>query len=327
MTLVNVESGPDANWTTTATFPLNGTTASGSGLWIPTGSIGNSETVYGFNDPDYSLTVGDPNSSLTTVGGNGTDVPCGPYLIVNQYAPELGVTTGSGAPALLVDWSGQADPAGENGNANAFPGACDTEAAFQMASPITGGGFNGFDIPWYSGTDTIRFTFPAVNTSATSQMLAGTSVSQTATATGQPDGAMGCFANAGDTCTDTYTNISETLTLTKICTGTVTAGKYGLTGSCGSAHATKPSGTKITKSKVSASKHTASFSFAATGATGYQCALATVPKHGTPKLKFASCKSPKSYAHMKKGKYKFEVRGTDSAGSDPYPASKTFKIS
>jgi len=338
MTFQSTEAGPDGNWTTTATFPLNGTTKAGSGyestnpadsdVWIPTASL-TSETVYPFTDPDYSLTAPDPNSSLTTVGDG---VPtCGPYEIDNQYSPEMGVTTGSGAPSLLVDWSGVAYPDGgdsnEWGNANLFPAGCESEAAFEMASPLTGDGENGFDIPWMSGTDTIRFTFPAPNTSAATQMLTGTSVSKTATATGQADGSMGCFGNSDDVCTDAYTTITETLTLTKICTGTVTASRYGVTGTCGAAHATKPSGTKITKSKISASKHAASFSFRAAGATGYQCALATVPKHGKPKFKFASCKSPKSYSHLKKGNYKFEVRGTDSAGSDPHPASKTFKIS
>jgi hypothetical protein len=336
MTMQNVATGPGTDWSTTATFPLNGTTQAGSGyqstnpadadVWIPTGSISAPETVYGFTDPDYNLTAPDPNSSVTTEGGGAVGT-CGPYELINQFSPELGVTTGSGAPALLVDWGGTAFPAGENGNPNAFPGSCDTDAGFQMSSPLTGGGNNGFDIPWSAGTDTIRFTFPAPNTSAASQTLPGTSISQTATATGQPDGAMNCPSGAGETCTDTYTQITETLTLTKICTGTVTAGKYGVTGTCGAAHATKPSGTRLTKWKFSSSKHTASFSFSATGATGYQCALATVPKHGSPKLKFASCKSPKSYSHLKKGKYEFAVRGTDSAGSDPHPASKTFKIS
>jgi hypothetical protein len=347
MTMQNVESGPDASWTTTATFPLNGTTKAGSGyestnpaqsdIWIPTGSIGASQTVYGFDDPDSSITAADPNSSLTTVGG-GAPSECGPYTIDNSYAPELGVTTGSGAPSLLLDWMGSALPEGgdsnQNGNANNFPASCDTVAGFEMSSPLTSDGESGFDLPWASGDDTIRFSFGAVNTSAASQTLTGTSLSQTATATGQPDGAMLCLGNAGETCTDTYTSLSETLTLTKICTGTVTASQYGLTGTCGSGPAppppkqTAPSHTKITSSKLSATKHTASFNFSATGATGYQCALAGLPKkgHTAPKLKFGTCKSPKRYSHLKKGKFEFAVRGVNAVGKDPHPASKSFKI-
>jgi hypothetical protein len=345
MTLTNTEAGPDANWTTTATFPLNATTKPGteglstnpaqSDIWIPTGSIGASKTVYPFADPDFSITDPDPNSSLTTVGG-GAPSPCGPYLIDNAFDPELGVTTGSGAPSLLLDWMGNALPQGgdsnQNGNANAFPPSCDTEAGFEMSSPLTSDGENGFDLPWAAGDDTIRFSFGAVNPSAASQTLTGTSLSQTATATGQPDGAMSCLGNAADVCTDTYTHISEALTLTKICTGTVAVTGTIVSGTCGSGPPppppSAPSHTKITKSKVSASKHTASFSFSATGATGYQCALAELPKkgHKAPKLKFGSCKSPKSYAHLKKGKYEFAVRGTNAAGTDPRPASKSFKI-
>jgi hypothetical protein len=346
MTLTNTEAGPDASWTTTATFPLNATTKAGSGylstnptqsdIWIPTGSFGASDTVYPFADPDFSITTTDPNSSLTTVGG-GAPSECGPYLIDNGFDPELGVTTGAGAPALLLDWMGQALPEGgdtnQNGNANAFPGSCDTEAAFEMSSPLNDEGEGGFDLPWAAGDDSIRFSFSGVNPSAATQTLTGTSLSQTATATGQPDGAMGCLGNADEVCTDTYTHLSETLTLTKICTGTVTVTGSIVSGTCGSSPPppppTAPSHTKITKSKVSASKHTASFSFSATDATGYQCALAALPKkgHTAPKLKFASCKSPKSYAHLKKGKYEFAVRGVNAAGKDPHPASKSFKIS
>ena len=158
MTLQNVESG-GASWTTTATFPLNATTKAGSpdlstnpamsDVWIPTGSIGASDTVYPFADPDFSITAPDPNSSLTTVGG-GAPSECGPYEIDNGYDPELGVSTGSGAPSLLLDWMGQALPEGgdtnQNGNANDFPASCDTEAGFEMSSPLNSEGEGGFDL-------------------------------------------------------------------------------------------------------------------------------------------------------------------------------------
>jgi len=45
-----------------------------------------------------------------------------------------------------------------------------------------------------------------------------------------------------------------------------------------------------------------------------------------PKLKFRSCKSPKKYKHLKKGSYSFAVRGVNSVGVDPRPASHKFKI-
>jgi hypothetical protein len=132
-----------------------------------------------------------------------------------------------------------------------------------------------------------------------------------------------------------YSNISKTLKLTKVCSGTVTVTNGIVGGACGSAPPPPPpppqapSHLRISKTKISSSKHTASFSFTATGATSYQCALAAKPKkgHKAPKLSFKSCKSPKSYSHLKKGKYEFEVRGENATGTDPHPASKSFKIS
>jgi hypothetical protein len=94
----------------------------------------------------------------------------------------------------------------------------------------------------------------------------------------------------------------------------------------GSSGAAKPSHTKITKAKIKAKKHTASFSFAASGATGYQCALiAPAKKRHKPRApRFSSCHSPKSYAKLKAGKYTFEVRGVNATGADPKLAKKTF---
>jgi hypothetical protein len=354
MTLTNTEAGPDANWTTTASFPLNGTTKAGSGylntnpalsdIWIPTGSIGASQTVYPVTYPDFSGSgAPDPSSSLSSAGSENVMPPqtwdCGPYTIINGLDPELGVTTGSGGTTLLLDYLGVATPSNPYGNGNAFPESCDqAQAAFEMQTPVIGGdgpdsGSTAFDLPWASGYDTLRFSFGGVSPTAATQTLAGTSLSQTATAGGQIDPEMGCLSNAGDVCTDTYTHLSETLTLTKICSGTVSVSDSIVSGTCGSGPPpptpSAPSHTKITKSKVSASKHTASFSFSATGATGYQCALAALPKkgHTAPKLKFGSCKSPKSYSHLKKGKYEFAVRGVNAAGKDPHPASKSFKVS
>jgi hypothetical protein len=97
-------------------------------------------------------------------------------------------------------------------------------------------------------------------------------------------------------------------------------------GTCG---ATSPaSGARITKSTINAKHHTASFSFTANGVSGYQCELIppTRKRHKQPKVSFSSCTSPKSYSHLKAGRYTFEVEGVNSAGADKRPASKTFKI-
>jgi hypothetical protein len=91
---------------------------------------------------------------------------------------------------------------------------------------------------------------------------------------------------------------------------------------------TTPTGTKITKAKINAKKHKASFSFTAHGATRYVCELVPPTKkhHKKPKVSFGSCKSPKSYSKLGAGKYTFRVKGVNSAGTATQAADKTFKI-
>jgi hypothetical protein len=87
--------------------------------------------------------------------------------------------------------------------------------------------------------------------------------------------------------------------------------------------------TKITKSKLDRKRHKAKFSFEAIGsATGFQCALVKKPKkhHRQRKPRFRSCRSPKTYKHLRSGKYIFEVRALNAGGADPAPATKRFTI-
>ena len=90
-----------------------------------------------------------------------------------------------------------------------------------------------------------------------------------------------------------------------------------------------PPGTKTTKAKISSKHHQATFSFKAIGtATGFQCALVTKPKahHKKPKPTFKACRSPKTYRHLKPGRYAFEVRAFNAAGADSTPPKKSFTI-
>ncbi len=81
--------------------------------------------------------------------------------------------------------------------------------------------------------------------------------------------------------------------------------------------------TKITKTKVKSKKRKASISFKAIGSsTGFQCALSRKRKKG----KFKPCSSPKTYKHLKRGRYEFKVRAVNAAGADPTPAKTKFKI-
>jgi streptogramin lyase len=89
-----------------------------------------------------------------------------------------------------------------------------------------------------------------------------------------------------------------------------------------------PPAAKVTRAKISSKHGAAIFSFKAIGAaTGFQCALVTRRKHRKqPKPHFSSCKSPKTYKHLKSGKYTFEVRALDAADHGT-PVGKSFKIS
>ena len=92
---------------------------------------------------------------------------------------------------------------------------------------------------------------------------------------------------------------------------------------------TPPHNTTITSPTINKQKHTASFQFTASGTvTGFECGLIKPKKkhHKKPKLKFSPCSSPKTYKHLGHGKYTFEVRAVNSAGPDPSPAVKQFKI-
>jgi hypothetical protein len=86
---------------------------------------------------------------------------------------------------------------------------------------------------------------------------------------------------------------------------------------------------RIARAKISSKHHTAKFTFKASGASGFQCVLIKRPagKHKKkPKPHFSRCKSPKTYKHLKPGRYTFLVRAL-SAGIPGTTASKNFKIS
>jgi hypothetical protein len=83
--------------------------------------------------------------------------------------------------------------------------------------------------------------------------------------------------------------------------------------------------TKIKKAKIVAGKDEAIFHFKAEGvASGFQCELRR--SHSGSKPKFRTCRSPKTYKHLKPGRYTFEVRGFNPAGNDPTPAKREFSL-
>ena len=58
-------------------------------------------------------------------------------------------------------------------------------------------------------------------------------------------------------------------------------------------------------------------------ATGFQCRL---KRKGHGAKDFRKCSSPKTYKHLKAGRYTFTVRANGPGGKDPSPAKKNFKI-
>ena len=93
------------------------------------------------------------------------------------------------------------------------------------------------------------------------------------------------------------------------------------------AHPVTAARVSITAAKINNKHHTAKFTFKAIGTvTGLQCALIKRKKDGKyPRPAFSSCRSPKIYKHLKRGKYKFEARSV-AGTSHGTPATKSFTI-
>ena len=77
-------------------------------------------------------------------------------------------------------------------------------------------------------------------------------------------------------------------------------------------------GTKLVRVKINAKRHTATFTFRATGKrTGFQCALVRKPSRKgakTPKPKYVRCPKTKTFKHLKPGTYIFYVRAVGPGG-------------
>ena len=113
------------------------------------------------------------------------------------------------------------------------------------------------------------------------------------------------------------------VTLTVLAPGSAGGAKGTTKGGSSNTTAVGPPNTKISSAKISSRKQKAKFRFKATGSSsGFQCAL--VKRHRKPK--FRKCRSPKTYRHLRASKYTFEVRALSSAGVDPTPAKRRFKI-
>ncbi len=153
------------------------------------------------------------------------------------------------------------------------------------------------------------------------------------------------FIDCGSTCSHAYpSGTSVTLTETPnagyqfagwagACTGSgacvVTVNNAeAVTASFSRVPPPPPPNTVITSATISAKHQRAKFTFKAVGtATGFQCALIKLPKHGSaPHARFSACSSPKTYTGLRPAKYEFLVRAFNATGPDPTPGSKKFSI-
>jgi PKD repeat protein len=154
-----------------------------------------------------------------------------------------------------------------------------------------------------------------------------------------PGHIIGSEISCPTSCTATYGSGTAVALAPAAATGATFAGWSGACSGRGLCHLTmsadrsvtatfekppRPPDTRITNATVKSRARTARFTFKATGqASGFQCALLSGRQHNP---KFRSCRSPKSFAKLKRGRYKFEVRAIGRWGTDPTPATREFKI-
>jgi hypothetical protein len=83
--------------------------------------------------------------------------------------------------------------------------------------------------------------------------------------------------------------------------------------------AATPPGTKMGKVKIDRRRRSVTFRFSSDQASaGFLCKL--------DKNKFARCRSPKTYKHLKPGRHVFQVKASDAAGTDRTPAVKKLTL-
>jgi hypothetical protein len=92
----------------------------------------------------------------------------------------------------------------------------------------------------------------------------------------------------------------------------------------------KAPNTRLLSERINSKAHSATFRFKARGkATGFRCALVRRPTRKgakTPAPKYSACRSPKTFKHLKVGKYVFYVRAVGPRVVNKTPASYGFKI-
>ncbi len=256
-------------------------------------------------EPSHALTVAKSGSGSGSVTSSPAGINCGSTCSSNFNAgTAVTLTANSAAGSTFTGWSG----GGCSGT-----GTCTVtmdsnktvNATFDQAPPST----HTLTVAKSgSGAGAVTSSPPGINCGSTCSHAYNQGTVVTLTANPAAGSTFTGWSGGGCSGTGTCTvNISSNRSVT----ATFTA---------------QPPNTKIKKAKIKRAKRRATFKFKAKGrgeATGFQCRLKR--KHHTAK-KFQKCRSPKTYKHLKRGKYTFKVRAVGPAGKDPSPAKKRFKI-
>lgn len=84
-------------------------------------------------------------------------------------------------------------------------------------------------------------------------------------------------------------------------------------------------GTKLLGATIQSGRRLAVFRFRGFRATRLQCRLIRLSRRYM-RVRFAHCRSPKRFRHLKPGRYVFQVRSVNAAGPDPRAARRRFTI-
>ncbi|MGZ4371764.1 MAG: InlB B-repeat-containing protein [Gaiellaceae bacterium] len=295
---------------------------------------------------DYHLTAGSPLIDAgTTIGAPADDLDGG----LRDATPDIGAFEFGAAPRPKL--TVMVEQFGGSGTVTTTPAgiACHTGCSARFdhnstvtltAAPASGSVFAGWSGGSCSGTGGCTVTMGAAQT-VTARFIAPPMHSLTITQSGSGGGTVTINpAHIACTATCSYAFDSGTpVTLTAAPAAGSTFGGWSGGGCSGTGACTvtmsaeqsvtaafnaQPPGTKITSARINRAKHRATFMFKAIGGqgSGFQCEL----KRKHQRASFTKCGSPKTYKHLKRGSYTFEVRAVGPGGHDPTPARKSFTI-
>jgi hypothetical protein len=242
----------------------------------------------------------------------------GDLLNMPAHLGSLG-SNGGGTQTIALE---AGSPALHNGNP-AAPGSGDPAcpAVDQRGLP-RGGAAGRCDIGAVQpGAPTITLTTPASGVTLVLGQKVAASYSCTADPSTTISTCKGPVANGSSVDTSTLGPHTFTVNATDaLGTSSTQTSDYAVTTTPVTTPPLKP---KI-KAKINSSEGKARFKFTATGTvTGYQCAL--IKRGKRRQAHFVSCRSPKTYKHLKPGNYTFDVRALIGTLAGP-AATRKFTI-